>query len=801
MLWFPPVTNAQISLLPVARQKPPACADGSAPQSWKELTNRNGWTYSLQRDISVCPDPANQGKYVRAPGTPGEGTPIDVTPKTNVCTNWVWDFTFEHCLWNPLMKSLGSWFLTLGATILSVAGALFDLLITHIVIEFGATLQKLKIMKAIEVGWTVFRDVSNILIIGIFVFIAISIIVGLKEFGQKRLIANVLIIAVLINFSLLFTKLIIDASNFTAFQVYKQMAQGSGKFDVSQAFLQPMGIGSIWDTRPVIDKFVKQQEENPANKTLEGKAPSDLMLSSQAFMFGLVGGIMLIAAAVVLLYGSFLIAARGILLIFLMLTASIAFATYLIPTFAKGEYGWEAWWKSLINAAIFAPLLMLFLAISVTIIKVAAPEIKGAGTLGAFIASPQSQAAGGWAVVFIYIIGIGLLFLSLKMSSKFAGTISGFSFAQMATALPFAAVLRGIAPLMRNAPVIGGRGAAARSMSLERDIEAKARAAAALPRGVARDLLNKDISKLIREKGKEDARAKQTYDAMNTGIGQALGKAVNLPGFLGGKTTTNFADSAKAAADHAAKEAVEAAVSKTDATQFAEERLSRERESERRELTDRHDTNLKLADAAKEMAQSAKQSEKLIERHATALEEEKDAKAKKLEAHAAFKSGRMSATDRDNELLAQNNRIDNARTSIQSINDRMAQLDIAHGVGSANEEVKETKKKLDDFEGKLRTDVDKMAQRMVANSRENAQKVGAELVHSAFTNTIARAIGIDPTNTIAARKAKGLAKKKIGAKGVKARQLADKEILDEAGESSGSAGGSTPPAPASEGHA
>ncbi|PIR82868.1 hypothetical protein COU20_00005, partial [Candidatus Kaiserbacteria bacterium CG10_big_fil_rev_8_21_14_0_10_59_10] len=387
--------------------------------------------------------------------------PTTATPQVRATCDFLNGYTFDGCIWFPLMSWLGSWFLTIGGYLLLVAGTLFDTLVGRIIVDFKGTLDFLNITTAISDGWTIFRDFSNILIIGIFAFTAISIILGLHEFGQKKMIARILIIAVLINFSLLFTKMIIDASNFTAYQIYRQMAGGADSvtFDISQRFLVPMGIPNVWNSKPIVD-------------TVTNGSQSGL----QGFAFGLTGGAMLAILAGVLLYGCFLIIARGILFIFLMLTAALAFATYLIPSFAESEYGWSTWWKSLINSAIFAPLLMLSLYISLVIVSKAGEKVgqlTGVDTIGSIINDPSKQlTTNGWTVILLYILGTGLLFISFKVSSKFAGRISGFNMASMIPGLGVAAGALGVAAGARFAGFAARQGIGRPALAVSKRMEA-----------------------------------------------------------------------------------------------------------------------------------------------------------------------------------------------------------------------------------------------------------------------------------------------------------------------------------------
>lgn len=333
-------------------------------------------------------------------------------------------WNFNDCIWKPVMATLGQAWLTVGAYVLMGAGYLFDMLVKNVIVDFRGLLgpDGLNILGVINTVWTLFRDFANILIIGMFVFIAASLILGLKEYGQKKLIANVIIVAVLLNFSLLFTTLIIDASNFVAKQFYQTMTQSNASFNIAQGFLKPMGITTVWqDAGNITDNIAKKNDSG-----------------WEAFLFGLTGGILLIVVALVMLYGCFLIAARGALFLVLMIVSAAAFATYLIPSLSSGQYGFKTWLKTLLNTAIFAPLLMLSLAASLAVIVAAQPKDGASATaLGAITANPSVLGTtSAWHTIMLYILGTALLFISFRLSSKFAGTISGFNLASLAALTP-----------------------------------------------------------------------------------------------------------------------------------------------------------------------------------------------------------------------------------------------------------------------------------------------------------------------------------------------------------------------------
>ncbi len=359
-----------------------------------------------------------------------DGTPAAVVAQQNkiaaaatddsACS--FWNFAFGRCIWYPLMGYIGTFFLFVGGSVLQLAGSIFNLLIGYFVVEFGKTIQSLQLIDGIHSAWTVLRDLSNIVIIGMFTFIAISIIIGNHTFGEKKLVAKVLVVAVLINFSLLFAKVIIDASNFVAFQVYKSMSDsnGSGNANIAGRFIAVTSVSKVFKATSESLAGGTVATTNSANSGGTASADANTAAAKKAsggFFHGLVGGLMLLFAAGVLLYGCYLIVARAVLLIFLMLVSALAFATYLIPNLSGGEYGWSAWWKSLINAAVFGPLLMILLYVSLVVIT---KMPSGGG---------QTD-ADGWLPILSFAVGIGMLYVSFKVANSFAGKIAGFSMAR-----------------------------------------------------------------------------------------------------------------------------------------------------------------------------------------------------------------------------------------------------------------------------------------------------------------------------------------------------------------------------------
>jgi hypothetical protein len=162
-------------------------------------------------------------------------------------------------------------------------------------------------------------------------------------------------------------------------------------------------------------------------------------------------------------------------------------------------------------------------------------------TIGGVISNPGSQINGSaWAVIMLYLLGTGLLFISFRMSSKFAGKISGFSLAAAIPALGLAAGARVAAFAGRNAV---GRPALRASEGL------KTRAQNAADGSWAQTLY-KFGSQGLKGVGKSD------FNAMRTPLGAGVAGLSNMKAdALAGKKLGGAEGARKLAAKRAAENA------------------------------------------------------------------------------------------------------------------------------------------------------------------------------------------------------------------------------------------------------
>lgn len=271
--------------------------------------------------------------------------------------------------------------------LMAVAGWMFDQ-ITGFAIDnnkFASTCpanQPGCLGPVISTLWSFVRDIGNIVIVFSLLYLAIRTIIEGDGFADKKKLTGVLLAAILINFSLLFTKAAFTISNSIAVEIKNQItfvgeaplsggvADTSGpaatnKTSLSEGIARTLGI-------PKTINYISD-ESLGTNRNLNDYQGIQfqymLMLT-----FSVVGvGFILLAGALMLLY-------RFVMFIFLMILAPIGLACFLIPFLKK--YG-DQWVDKVKGLTLLAPVYFLSFYISMMLLS----QIVALGTVptGGFV--------------------------------------------------------------------------------------------------------------------------------------------------------------------------------------------------------------------------------------------------------------------------------------------------------------------------------------------------------------------------------------------------------------------------------
>lgn len=332
---------------------------------------------------------------------------------TGLCTAF-WD----------LMYWIISLPLLIASLFLYVAGALFDNSLAFTISNFSANYASY-FSAGVDQVWGSFRDVGNIVMIGVFVYIAFRTMLGMESFGMKSFAARLVIVALLINFSLFFTKIIVDVSNITAIQFVR--ATGTAVGDTSGVL--GTGVGQQTNATSIAQTFadragLKGISFTGAADVVRKIGADDKLPSGSSLRYIFLTTIFFLAVASVLLYGAILLITRMVVLILLMVTSSFAWVSYMTP---KLEKFWGMWWDNMVRYALFAPVYMLLIWASLQLTRNLSAPGGGAAANSQTLVDLTTSGGVFEATIKIAFI-VGLLYASTKIADSLS--IAGAHFAK-----------------------------------------------------------------------------------------------------------------------------------------------------------------------------------------------------------------------------------------------------------------------------------------------------------------------------------------------------------------------------------
>ena len=313
--------------------------------------------------------------------------------------NWALAFSVY-----PVLGAIGALLLTFTSLLVWIAGGIMDLVIQVSVIDMAKYVNDL---EAIKVGWGLFRDVVNMFLIFILLYISIRTIIGVGNFDPKRMIKNVIMVALFINFSLFATRLVIDTSNILAVGMYNNIktsvAAGAKdeatklkaeKNSVSMAFMSPIWATSFFYTK-------QTEEEKSGLSSFLGTIDAFANREVRTIVATFIGSIFFLVISFVFFAAAFMFVTRFIILIFLMVLSPVAFGSLAFPGLS---HWWGQWFDKLIKHSFFAPLFLFMMYFVAYFLN--NNDVK--------------DADANFGVMLNIIIAVGLMLMALILSNKFS---------------------------------------------------------------------------------------------------------------------------------------------------------------------------------------------------------------------------------------------------------------------------------------------------------------------------------------------------------------------------------------------
>src|SRR3989339_776329 len=186
----------------------------------------------------------------------------------------------------------------------------------------------------VNYGWTLIRDISNLFFVLILLVIAISTILRYESYNIKKLLPKLLLMAILVNFSLTISALILDAAQVVMLTFVA-------------AFAGTAGEGNLVSVLH-IDAIVKSNTNAQSGDWSIVNIAITLMLS-----------VVLMLIAVVVIGVILMVFVFRIVMIWILLVLSPL--AYILSAFPQGEKYASQWWAEYSKYVIIGPILAFFL--------------------------------------------------------------------------------------------------------------------------------------------------------------------------------------------------------------------------------------------------------------------------------------------------------------------------------------------------------------------------------------------------------------------------------------------------------
>lgn len=297
---------------------------------------------------------------------------------------------------NPVGRAIVTIIAFVAETFLFFAGQLLLILIDALI--FVAQYNEFITAPAIANGWIIVRDIANMAVVVVLLVLAFGTMVGSSKYNIKnRALVQLLLMAVIINFSRTICGILIDASQvvmLTFVAGFKEAAGGN--------FVEALQL----------------------NKLMALKASGDIASSSIAISMILAVVMTVISIGVVIIMLSVLVF-RIITLWLLVVMSPLAFLLRAVPGGAAGGY-YGQWWSMFTGQLVVGPLLAFFLWLSLITVATGGTTDGFKMDQGAVeSASNAASAAFDLTAILPFFISICLLMAGVMFAQKLSGQAVG----------------------------------------------------------------------------------------------------------------------------------------------------------------------------------------------------------------------------------------------------------------------------------------------------------------------------------------------------------------------------------------
>lgn len=297
------------------------------------------------------------------------------------------------------------------AWLLGTAGVVLDRAVYYTVVTMGNYVNDL---SAIGVAWRILRDIGNIILIFGFLAIGITTILNAEWYSGKKMLPMLLASAIFLNFSLFISEAVIDVGNLFATQFYTAINAGQGagaditiaNEGISNKLMNQLGLQQIYGAA-----------RGGNTKIFDGDYP--IIIAFMAI-------ILFMVAAFVMFSLAFILIARFVALVFIIVVAPIGFVGLAIPKLKSMA---DMWWEQLFAQTLTAPALLLLLYVALAVITDVNFLVGFKVTSGTSLidwTSGETQGIGQFAgMMLAFLVAMGLLLAVMVLAKKMSAFGAG----------------------------------------------------------------------------------------------------------------------------------------------------------------------------------------------------------------------------------------------------------------------------------------------------------------------------------------------------------------------------------------
>ncbi len=307
-------------------------------------------------------------------------------------TFWFW----------KIMQAIAALILRIAALVLYIGGAILNLVLNYTILGMS---ENLKSLGGINVAWKVIRDIMNIAFIFLLVYEGILMIIGQSSIEKvRKFVVGIVLASLLINFSLFFTKVLIDASNIVTIGLYNSI------IDTSTASIPGQSVTITGLSVPFMNRLGLS-----AIFSASSFDAVDVGGEGNLVLFNLMGAVLFVIVAFVFFAVAMMFIVRYVTLLILLMLSPVAYMGMALPF--MGQYA-SQWWKALNSQLIFAPVYMLMTWVVLTLMG--SEGTISNGSWGSLVNGSSGGAANSSSLnlLFNYAVIICLAIASLIIAKK-----------------------------------------------------------------------------------------------------------------------------------------------------------------------------------------------------------------------------------------------------------------------------------------------------------------------------------------------------------------------------------------------